>query len=67
MDMREIQFISQISNEGLLMVLIVCGPPIVLSLIAGFLISVFQAVTQIQEQSLTMVPKMIIIFGWEPM
>ena len=45
------------------MVIVVCGPPIVLSMIVGLMISLFQAVTQIQEATLTFVPKMIIIFG----
>ena len=56
-------FILRITNEGLLMIMIVCGPPILLSMIVGLSISLFQAVTQIQEATLTFVPKMIVIFG----
>jgi flagellar biosynthetic protein FliQ len=56
-------FISQITNEGLLLVLVVSGPPVVLSLLIGLMIALFQAVTQIQEQSLTFVPKVIVVFG----
>lgn len=63
MDQRVIEFILRITNEALLMTLVVCGPPIGLSMIIGLLISLFQAVTQIQEQTLTFVPKMIIIFA----
>ena len=63
MDQRVVEFILRITNEGLLITLVVCGPPIVLSMVAGLIISLFQAVTQIQEQTLTFVPKMIIIFG----
>ena len=63
MDQRIINFIIQITNESLLLVLIVCGPPIVLSMIIGLSVSLFQAVTQIQEATLTFVPKMIVIFG----
>ena len=63
MDERIMNFIMHITNEALLVTLVVCGPPIVLSLVVGLMISLFQAVTQIQEQSLTFVPKMIIIFG----
>lgn len=63
MDQRVIDFILRLTNEALLMTLIVCGPPIALSMIVGLAISLFQAVTQIQEQTLTFVPKMIIIFG----
>ena len=45
------------------MVIVVCGPPILLSMAVGLSISLFQAVTQIQEATLTFVPKMVIIFG----
>lgn len=63
MDQQIIDFIVRITNEGLLLVLVVCGPPIILSMIVGLLISLFQAVTQLQEQTLTFVPKMIVIFA----
>lgn len=56
-------FIAQIMNEALLLTMIVSGPPVVLSLLVGLIIALFQAVTQIQEQSLTFVPKVIIVFG----
>ena len=63
MQQQVLDFIIRITNEGLLMVIVVCGPPIVLSMIVGLSISLFQAVTQLQEATLTFVPKMIIIFG----
>ncbi len=63
MDQRVLDFILRIVTEGLLMVMVVCGPPIALSMIIGLSISLFQAVTQIQEATLTFVPKMIVIFG----
>ena len=56
-------FIATITNEGLLLVLIVSGPPVVLSLMVGLIVALFQAITQIQEQSLTFVPKVIVVFG----
>ncbi len=63
MDQQIIDFILRITTEGLLMIVIVCGPPIILSMIIGLVISLFQAVTQIQEATLTFVPKMIVIFA----
>jgi flagellar biosynthesis protein FliQ len=63
MDQRVIDFVLRVTTEGLMMVVIVCGPPIALSMIVGLMISLFQAVTQIQEATLTFVPKMIIIFA----
>ena len=63
MDQKVIDFILRVSNEGLLMIVVVCGPPILISMVVGLMISLFQAVTQIQEATLTFVPKMIVIFG----
>lgn len=56
-------FITQVTNQALLLTLIVSGPPVVLSLMVGLLIALFQAITQIQEQSLTFVPKVVVVFG----
>jgi flagellar biosynthetic protein FliQ len=58
--MHQLTFITQ---EALYLTLLVSGPPIVLSLLVGLFISVFQATTQIQEQTLTFAPKLIAVFG----
>jgi flagellar biosynthesis protein FliQ len=58
--MHQLTFITQ---EALYLTLIVSGPPIVLSLLVGLIISVFQATTQIQEQTLTFAPKLVVVFG----
>lgn len=63
MDQAAIEFIIRVLNQGLVMVMVVCGPPILVSMVVGLTISLFQAVTQIQEATLTFVPKMIVIFG----
>ena len=55
--------LTYITQQALLLVLIASGPPIVLSLVVGFLVSVFQATTQIQEQTLTFAPKLVMVFG----
>ena len=39
-----------------------CAPVLISSLVVGLLISFFQALTQIQEMTLTFVPKIIVIF-----
>jgi flagellar biosynthetic protein FliQ len=57
------EYVIQVTNQGFLIVMIVSGPPIVISMIIGLLISIFQAVTQIQEQTLTFVPKLVVVFG----
>lgn len=55
--------VLQISRQALVLVLLLSGIPIVLSMFIGVLVSVFQAATQIQEQTLTFVPKLIVVFG----
>lgn len=52
--MNQLTFITQ---EALFLVLVVSAPPVLMSLLVGFLISLFQATTQIQEQTLTFAPK----------
>ena len=41
--------------------LLISGPILIISLVVGLIISIFQATTQIQEQTLTFVPKLIAI------
>lgn len=55
-------FILQIAREGLLLVLIASGPPLVASMGTGLVVAVMQATTQIQEQTLTFVPKLVAVF-----
>ncbi len=55
--------ITYVTQEALFLVLVCSAPPVILSLIVGFLISVFQATTQIQEQTLSFAPKVVIVFG----
>ena len=46
-------------SELLWTALLVCGPLLGLTLLVGVLISIFQAVTQIQDMSLSFIPKMV--------
>lgn len=50
---------AQLAAEGLWMILILSLLPLLASLIVGLVVSLFQALTQIQEQTLTFVPKII--------
>jgi len=50
-------------SQALYLTVLISGPPVALSLVVGLLIAVFQATTQIQEQTLTFAPKVICIFG----
>lgn len=49
-------------QQGLVLFLYLAVPTLLLSLVVGLLISVFQAVTQIQEMTLTFIPKMATVF-----
>lgn len=50
---------TRLASEGLWLILILSLLPLLASLIVGLVISLFQALTQIQEQTLTFVPKII--------
>jgi len=39
------------------------GPILIVGLIVGFLVSIFQSATQIQEMTLTFIPKMLAVLG----
>ena len=52
----------QIGREALTMVMLVSAPMLGLGLIVGILVSIFQATTQIQEQTLAFIPKIIAVF-----
>ncbi len=56
------EMIMTIARETLLTAMLLAAPPLGIGLLVGLMISVFQAVTQIQEQTLTFVPKIIAIF-----
>ena len=53
--------IMTIVKKALVTGLMVAGPILIISLVVGLIISIFQATTQIQEQTLTFVPKLVAI------
>lgn len=52
----------QIGRDALMMVMLVSAPMLILGLLVGVAVSIFQATTQIQEQSLAFIPKIIAVF-----
>ena len=56
------QDVIEIVRLALYYTIIVVGPLLLLSLIVGLVISIFQAATSISEQTLTFVPKLFAIF-----
>ncbi len=56
------EFVTAIGKETIEVILLVSAPVLVAGMVIGLIISVFQAVTQIQEMTLTFVPKIIVVF-----
>jgi flagellar biosynthetic protein FliQ len=50
----------ELAGQALLLALILSAPPLLASLTVGLVISLLQALTQVQEQTLTFVPKILI-------
>lgn len=55
-------YVLAISKQSLFLILIISGPAVVVALTVGLMVSLIQATTQIQEQSLTFVPKLVAVF-----
>ncbi|HYV96329.1 MAG TPA: flagellar biosynthesis protein FliQ [Gemmatimonadaceae bacterium] len=51
--------IVDLATHALLMALLLAAPMLLAALVIGLVVSVFQAVTQIQEQTLSFVPKLV--------
>lgn len=56
------EFVVSIVKDAFYYILIIVGPLLLVSLIVGLIISIFQAATSISEQTLTFVPKLIAVF-----
>jgi flagellar biosynthetic protein FliQ len=54
--------IIDIMREALMTVLMVAGPILLTAMAVGLLVSILQATTQIQEQTMSFVPKLVAIF-----
>ena len=54
--------VSQIIQSGIFVIIKTAAPVLLVSLVVGLIVSIFQTVTSIQEQTLTFVPKVLSIF-----
>lgn len=59
--MLDTSLVTQILREGIWVVLKIGGPMLVLSMAVGVLVAIFQAVTQIHEQTLGFILKLTVI------
>jgi type III secretion protein S len=53
--------IYQLSYQALILILVLSGPPILISMVLGLLVAIFQAATQIQEQTLSFTVKLFAV------
>ncbi len=57
----ELAAVTEILRSGILVALKITAPVLIISMLVGVIISIFQAATQINEQTLSFVPKLIVI------
>lgn len=57
-----VEAVLDVAVETIYTIIITSAPLLIISLVVGLVISIFQAVTSIQEQTLTFVPKIVAIF-----
>ena len=55
------EYIVKLGQDTLLLVLYLAGPILIVALVVGLLVSIFQAVTQIHEMTLTFIPKILAV------
>jgi flagellar biosynthetic protein FliQ len=56
-------FVANLIGQAVFQILLISAPMLGLGLIVGLTISIFQATTSIQEQTLTFVPKIVVVLG----
>jgi len=57
-----IDAVTEMTNSALFLIIQVSLPPLLVSLVIGLIVSIFQTMTSIQEQTLTFVPKIVGVF-----
>ncbi len=57
-----VEAVSDIARDALFLIIKVSLPVLLISLVIGLVVSIFQTVTSIQEQTLTFVPKIVGVF-----
>ena len=55
--------VAELAKASLILLLTISAPMLIVSLVVGVVIGLLQALTQVQEMTLTFVPKIIVIFG----
>lgn len=60
--MITVEAVTDIARDAIYIMIITSAPLLLVSLIVGLIVSIFQTVTSIQEQTLTFVPKILAVF-----
>lgn len=55
------EFVIGVGREAMQVAFLLAAPPLITALVVGLAVSIFQAVTQIQEMTLAIIPKMVAI------
>ncbi|XYY60483.1 flagellar biosynthesis protein FliQ [Bacillus velezensis] len=55
------EFVISMAEKAVYVTLMISGPSLAIALIVGLLVSIFQATTQIQEQTLAFIPKIVAV------
>jgi len=55
-------FINEVGREAIYAIIMMSAPVLIIALLVGLMISLFQALTQIQETTLTFAPKIIEVY-----
>ena len=58
-----VELVSEILREGVWLVIRLCAPMLLLSMLVGVLLAIFQAVTQIHEQTLSFIFKLTVVIS----
>lgn len=56
------EMVISIAERAIWVILLTSGPLLLIALVAGLIVSIFQATTSIQEQTLAFVPKIVAVF-----
>ena len=55
------EFVITVGREAMRTAFFIAAPPLIAALVVGLVVSIFQAVTQIQEMTLAIIPKMVAV------
>ena len=55
------EYVISVGREAMKVAFLLAAPPLLAALVVGLAVSIFQAVTQIQEMTLAIIPKMVAI------